>query len=618
MRFLHLLSATFLPAAAIAQDTGSTILDPITIYGGLTPIETRAYGRANTVLTAEDMKARGITSVQDALRGLPGIAVSSTGAANTQLRIRGAEGNHTLVLVDGVRAAAGDSEYFLSGLETANIERIEILRGPQSVFFGADASAGVINIVTRKGTSGQEASGQIETGNGQAASVFLSTRNDRGGLSFSAAMRDDDGYDLSDTSGGDDDGIRRHTLNLSGDYRLTEMLRAGFRLRDADEEYGYDTTSWSALTAGDYVIDSNDTATRDETAGQIWLEAETLSGRLIHHLSYDQTRFETAHNDQDASKARTDLWKYRAVWGIDGTVDAASQTIAFGLERRKDEDSVATYQHRRSSSAIVEYRGAFDSGLDVQLGLRFDDNDVFRNATTWSLGLSYSLPNAPLRIHASAGTGVVNPDYSELFGGWGSIGNPDLEPEKNRGLDLGVEAILMNGRTVVDLTYFHENLENEITWSGIPLSNGTNYYNQSGTSKRQGIEFSGRFQASDVLTLGASYTYLDAKNPDGTVETRRPRHILGLNAEYLFAEGRGSFAGDLYHVAGNYDTQYFGSYATEELPDYTIVNIAAGYDLTDKVRLTGRVSNLFDNDHADVWGYRAQGRTGWLGLEAKW
>ena len=595
------------------------MLDPIILQGGLTEIDAQSYGRSHTVLTAEQIAAQGIATVQDALRRVPGVAVSSGGgAALTQTRIRGAEGNHTLILIDGIRAAAGDGEYYLSGLDTANIDRIEVLRGPQSVFFGADASAGVINIVTREGRVGREASTRVEIGNGWAASVFASTRDERGGLSFSASKRDDHGYDLSNDPGGDDDGIRRRELSLSGDYRLSETLRMGFRLRDAEEEYDYDATDWMAMTADEYVVDSGDYARRDETAGQIWAEMETMGGRLTHRLSYDQTRFALAQNGGPAEKARTDMWKYRAVYGIDGAVDTASQTVAFGLERRRDENAVATEQHRRSNSAVVEYRGAFANGLDVQFGLRHDDNDVFKDATTWSLGLSYQVPDMPLRLHASAGTGVVNPAYAELFGGWGYIGNPDLKPEENRSFDIGAEIGFAEGRGSVDLTWFREDLENEISFSGTPLPDGTNYYNQNGTSTRQGVEIAGRFAVTDALTLGASYTYLDAKDPDGSVETRRPRHMLGLDAEYLFAEGRGSIAGSLRHVAANYDDQFYGSYATAKLPDYTVVDVAAGYDLTDRVRVTGRVSNLFDEDYADAWAYPAQGRTAWLGLEARW
>ncbi|MDO5604357.1 MAG: TonB-dependent receptor [Paracoccus sp. (in: a-proteobacteria)] len=618
MRLSSLLCATLLPAAALAQDNTPVILDPLTLQAGLSPIEAQAYGRANTVITATELQARGITQVRDALQGVPGLAVSSAGASNTQIRIRGGEGNHTLVLIDGIRAAAGDAEYFLSGLSTDNIARIEVLRGPQSVFFGADASSGVINIITRPAEPGRQARMAAEYGNGWAVSGFAGVRTDQGGLSFAAHQRRDRGWDISATPGGDDDGIRRRGWEMAGDHRLGETITAGFRLRDAHEEYGWDATNWMAATAEDYVIDSPDITIRNESAGQIWLEAETMDGRLSHRLSYDQTRFRTADNDGPARRARTDLAKYRAIWGIDGPVADATQTLAFGLERRRDENSTAPDQHRRSNSAIIEYRGAFANGVDVQLGLRHDDNDVFRDATTWSAALSWRIPDSGLRLHASAGTGVVNPTYTELFGGWGTIGNPDLRPEENRGIDIGIEATTPDGRAVVDLTFFREDLENEITYSFMPRADGSNYYNQTGTSKRRGAELSGRWQATDDLTLGASYSYLHARDPGGAVEVRRPRHMLALSAEYLFAEGRGTLSGDLRHVSGNFDTRPFGDYSTAELPAYTVVDIAAGYDLTDRVRIHGRVSNLFDKDYADVWGYPAQGRAAWLGLAATW
>lgn len=617
MRISILLLSTLLPAAALAQDA-PIILDSITIDAGLSPIETQAYGRANTVLSAEDIRRKGVRNVQDALRSVPGLAVSSTGASNTQLRIRGAEGNHTLILIDGIRAAAGDSEYFLSGLDTANVERIEILRGPQSVFFGADASAGVVNIITRQPGIGTEAGGAVEIGNGWAASAHASTRSDRGGITLTMSARDDRGYDHSGTPGGEDDGIRRKAIALRFDRQLTDAISAGAVLRDTNEEFDYDPTSWTATTAEDYVVDGTGRAERDESAGQIWLEFAQPGGRLSHRLSYDRTRFALSQSDGTETEARTEIWKYRGILGLDGAHDTARQTIAFGAERRDDENSITTSQKRRSSSAIVEYRGSFADAFDIQLGLRHDNNEISQDATTWSLGLSYMLPNAPVRLHASAGTGVVNPTYSERYGGFGYIGNPNLEPETNRGFDIGVESRFLGGRGVVDLTYFHEDLENEISFSGLPRPDGTNYYNLSGTSKRRGIELAATLQASDQLSLGASYTYLDAEDPDGQVEIRRPRHTLGLTAAYQFAAGRGNVSGELLHVAGNYDTQYFGSFTTKQLDDYTLVNLAAGYDLTDSVRVAGRVRNLFDTDYTEVFGYATQGRTAYLGLEARW
>ena len=157
------------------------------------------------------------------------------------------------------------------------------------------------------------------------------------------------------------------------------------------------------------------------------------------------------------------------------------------------------------------------------------------------------------------------------------------------------------------------------TYCDAPDGSGrASYVNQSGESPREGIELSGQFQATDALRLGVNYTYLDAKNPDGSVEIRRPRHELGLRATYDFLDGRGSVSADLRHVAGNYDTQFWGAYATRELDSYTLANVAGGYDINDSLRATARVVNLFDKDYMDAWGYATQGRTAYVGLEAKW
>lgn len=611
---LSAAAAVSVPPFADAQDM--ILLDEVIISGGFSPVESRAYGRANTVITAQDIESRGISSVQDALRAVPGVAVSSTGTSNTQVRIRGSEASHVLILIDGVRAGAGDGGYILTGLETANIDRIEVLRGPQSVFFGSDASAGVINIITRRGQMGRQAGGGVEFGNGWAASAHASTRSEAGGFSFTAATRDDRGYDQS-ASGGDKDGIRRHTVTFTGDHRVTDGVRLGFSLRRSKEHYEYDATDWMAADADGYVIDSGDYADRNEFGGQIFAEVETVDGRLLHRLSYDQSRIKITDNGAPPTRGRTDAWKYRATWGLDGAIADADQTLAFGLEHQRDENSLATEERRRATSVAVEYRGSFGD-WDVQAGLRHDRNDVFKNATTWSLGLSWQMPQPGMRLHASAGTGVVNPSYLELFGGWGTVGNPDLHPEENRGFDIGVEAEILGGRGLVDVTLFHENLKDEITFNGLPLPDGTNYYNQTGTSTRRGVELEWHVMATDDLTIGGSYTWLRARNPDGQVEVRRPRHEFGLNAQWRLAEGRGLLSGDLRHVSGNWDTQWFGAGGTKKLPAYTVFNLAASYDVTENARLTGRVVNLFDKDYYDAWGYVSQGRVAWIGLESRW
>lgn len=608
------VAALSLPAAqASAEDVFN--LGQIILSGGLSPIEAEKYGRAVSVVTAEEIKERGITSVKDALRALPGVSVNGSGISFTQVRIRGGEGNHTLILIDGVAAAGGDGEYILSGLETANIERIEVLRGPQSVYYGSNASAGVINIITRKGSEGTTAHASLEVGAGTIATAFLSRRNERGGVSLALSRTIDKGFDESG-DGGEKDGLNRTTAILSGDYLVTDVLKLGFTLRRSKEDYAYDSNSFVAIDAASYVVDDpTQFADRDERTAAIFAELAMLDGRLTHRLAVEKTQNEQSNNGGAATETTTDALKYRLSYGIDGTVEDASHLLNFLLENREDSSSSNPGYKREATSAAVEYRGSLASGLDLQVGVRFDDNSVFRDATTWNVGLSYKLANG-IRLHGSAGTGVVNPSYFELYAAaFGYSGNPDLQPERNRSIDFGVEFPVFSDRGTLDVTLFREALTDEIT--AVSTGPGTfSYINQAGDSDRQGVEVRGQMQATDDLSLRMAYTYLDASNPDSSVEIRRPRHELTLGATLAAFGGRGSVSADLRHVSGNYDTQFWGAYQTVELPAFTTVNLAAGYDLNDRVRLTGRIENVFDTDATDVWGYATRGRAIYVGIDA--
>jgi len=286
------------------------------------------------------------------------------------------------------------------------------------------------------------------------------------------------------------------------------------------------------------------------------------------------------------------------------------------IESEEDSSNTNPAYRRESLSYAIEYRGSFASGLDVQLGLRHDDNNVFGDVTVWNAAASYSFANG-VRLHGSAGTGSVNPDYFDLFANaFGYTGNPNLSPEGNRSFDIGIEVPIFAGRGTLDVTYFNETLTDEIT--AVSTGPGTfSFVNQTGESTRQGVEVTGYLSATDWLDLRLGYTYLDAENPDGSVEIRRPQHELSLGATAVAFNGRGTVSADIRHVAGNFDTQFFGAYPTLELPAFTTVDLSARYDLTDEVVLTGRVENLFDANAVETWGYAARPMTAYLGVEAR-
>jgi len=631
--FAALAATTMLTGAPVAAqelfDLGTILL-----AGGLTPIEEEEYGRAVSVVTAEDIEERGLTTVQDALRSLPGVSVNGQGSSFTQVRMRGGEANHTLILINGVEAAGGDGEYILSGLETANIDRIEVLRGPNSVFYGSNASSGVINIVTREGDLGEEGLFTIEGGGRNAASLFWSSRTDRGGVSVALSFADDPGWDFSGSEG-ERDGTRRGTAILSGDFLVTDDLRLGFNLRRAEEDYDTDGTNGSATSPAGYVVDNPASyAERDEFNGTVFAELSTFGGLATHRLSYALTYNDQSFNGGAVTTTDTAELAYRLSVALDGTpVANADHLLNVLIEQENDSSTASPANVRETLSYALEYQGRFDNGLNLQAGLRYDDNNSFENILVWNFAGSYRFGNG-VRLHASAGTGAVNPSYFEItnnlfpafppFTLTGSqyFGNPNLRPERNRSFDIGVEIPIFNDRGTIDVTYFNETLTDEIetVFTGFNAVTGNNEFtfrNQAGDSTRQGVEVAGQMQVTDDLALRLAYTYLDARNPNGTREIRRPRHELALGATLDVWDGRGKLSADLRHVSGNLDTQFWGTSPTVPLPDYTVVNLSGVYEISDTVSLTGRIENLFDAEYSDSWGYAGRPLTATIGLQAR-
>lgn len=390
-------SALALVFAQAAQAQDAMDLGEIIVSGGLAPVDADTYGRAVDVITAADFERRGLTTVQNALRALPGVAVNSTGDSFTQVRIRGGEGNHVLVLIDGVEAnSSGSGEYYFAGLDLANVERIEVLRGPQSALYGANAMSGVISIITKDAEHdgfeygfGAEVGGQKSL----AANGFVRFANERSKIAFSAATRRTDGEDGS-RSGGDQEFNDRNTLTFKAEHALTDQLRAGLNLTKVVQEYGYDRAVSAAVnTPADYVVDTPLTADRDELYGSVWVELDSFDGRLTNRLSYagnhsEQDRFNDGVYDS-GDEAERKTYKLTGTFALDAaTVANASQIISYALEREREEYINAyapggTYS-RETDSIALEYQGEFDNGLSVQAGARHDFNDVFEDATTWS------------------------------------------------------------------------------------------------------------------------------------------------------------------------------------------------------------------------------------------
>ncbi|MEX0383389.1 TonB-dependent receptor [Spiribacter sp. 1M153] len=609
-----------------AQTSQTTELEPIIVSGGISPVAADEFGRSNTVITRRDIEDSGYATVQQALEAQPGVSINGTGPNDRQIRIRGGEGNHTLVLIDGVRAASGDNEFFLRGLDTSYIQRIEILRGPQSVPYGTDAATGVVNIITREAGEGVGFGASAEFGEGDRQSAYVTRGTESGKLSLSVSNLNDEGYDFSG-SGGEKDGTRWKSLNTKGSVDLTARTTAGFSFRFADAKYDFDDTddyieyqgfvsSQGADSVDGYVLDDpGKQRNLTERAGRIYLKHRTTDQTISHRLRFDRTANQT---DNDfASDTTTEVGQYRYQIALDRKrIESSDQLLSVLLERRVDGDE-GEVQDRENDSFGLEYQTWLSDALSVQAGLRYDDNNLFEDATTWNVAGSYFLDNG-VRLHASGGRAVVNPSFFEFTGGTDEAYNSDLEAERNLGFDIGFEAPLagINGST--DITVFRDVLEDEI-FSDDLSSAPYDYENRNGDSDRQGAELTLSAHPVEGLDLQASYTYLDATNSEGQRVTRRPRNELGASAEWRLPNAATTLSSDVRYVEGLVGKEFWKDGSPRaELPAFTVVNLAAQHALTEHVDLTARVTNAFDEDYQEVWGFATRGRAAFVGVRTSW
>jgi len=619
-----------------AQDTGETALQGIVIEStniSLTPTETSKVGSAVSVVTGEQLEQRQIRHAADALRSVPGVAVSRSGSfgGNTQVRVRGAEANHVLVLIDGIEVNdTVTGEFDFASLLSEDIERIEVIRGPQSGLWGSNALAGVINIVTRTGEGPLQIVGRGEGGSFSTSGGSLSVRGgtDRihGALSF--VGRNTQGFNISD-NGTEKDGAEQLAFHAKGGFNLTQNISVdGFARRssnvaDIDSfEAAPDAIPGDFATSVDLRDDINET------------QVETYQGKLNIDLFDNALQTDLyANSNETTVDSKNPIFgnasnnglrdKYGVLSKLTLETHGAFPTTHYfsGLiEEEKEFFTPSTdfiERDRELQSYVGEYRGEFGDIFFVNAAVRDDQSDSFQDFTTHKIAGALLFSGIGTRLHSSYGTGVVFPSMFEQFGvipGFFTP-NPDLLPEESEGWDAGVEQSFFGDAVIVDVTYFEQNLTNEIfsTFFGPPE-------NLPGESKRDGIEVAATLRPFENVEIVGSYTYLNAKEPDGKQEVRRPPHSGSVNAVYHFAEGRG-----LINLTTIYNGKMrdivFDAFTFEQsrltLDEYVLVDLAAHYDLRPNVQIFGRVENLLNENYEEVFGFNTAEIGAYGGLKIK-
>lgn len=605
----------------------------IVITGGLVPVSRDNVGTSTTLISRDMIEQRGYQFVSEILQDVPGLSFARNGGPGTlsEVRLRGAESDQTLVLIDGIEAndPAFSSAFDFAHLLAGQVERIEVLRGAQSALWGSDAIGGVINIVTRSGRGLDDTryDASAEYGSFSTANGVVSARGDTGLFDYAVSVQQlkSDGFSSADENvvnyttadgeliqtGGntEDDGYENTTahlkfgLNSSGNFSINGVVR----YTDFESDFDSFTT-----------VPVDGVEDRSEGDQQYYLLKagfRQMDGALNHSLKYFKNESDT---DFFSSFSKTDSageknhYGYQLDYGWTGS--AAEQGISLVLETEEDklDSTFSGNRNIENDSIAAEYRFNND-GFAAAANARYDDNDLFDSKTTWRLAGAWKY-SGQLRLHASYGTGIKNPTLVELFGFTPDFtGNENLSPEQSSGGDIGIEYLSHDKSHLIDLTYFDRDIEDLITGSG------NTAINIDGESSSRGVEITYELIANDAVSLYAGYTYNDTEDDAGNQLVRRPKHQISAGFNYAVLNHALLLNANFRQVRDRIDNAFNADFTTTavDLDDYTVVDIGARYKINQSLAIKARIENAFDEQYQQVLGYGTAQRAYYLGLSGE-
>ncbi|MBH1991291.1 MAG: TonB-dependent receptor [Sphingomonadaceae bacterium] len=598
-------------------------------------VKVNQLGASVTILDAQALQTRQTRTVSDILRDVPGVAVSRIGAVGglTQVRLRGSESNHVLVLIDGIEVADPYQGEYDFGTLTADPEaRIEVLRGQQSSLYGSDAIGGVIHYMTLSGAEAPGFSARAEGGSFNTYTGSARAAGVSGDLDYAVSSSY---YHTGGTPtarqgvrnvGSDNLGVSAKLIWTPGDnLKITGVGRYSYT--DADSN---DSENDPSSPLFGYTVDSPGVGYKNKAFyGLVSIEHASLDGRWTNILSgqisdttrknYIATGFDYGDEGQRYKGSFTSSLRF----GTDRIVHRA--TAAVDLEREQFRNTTSSpfvfdgKRHTDNVGVVGQYELLVNEALSLGGSIRRDENNRFDDVTTWRVQGSYAFATGT-RIRGAYGTGVKNPGYYELYGYSDGkyIGNPNLKPEKSEGWEAGIEQVI-GGNSTIGFTYFDSKLKDEIYITYPAPDYNATPDNRATESRQHGIEAFVSARPIPQLRVDAAYTYLKARE-NGVVEARRPKHIASVNATVFSADQRSSATLTLRYNGRQSDVAYTDpSYVPVRvsLKEYVLVNFNAEYKLNDNITLFGRVENLINEDYEEVFSFATPGRAGYGGVRVR-
>lgn len=605
-----ILGLTTLSATGAARAADEEAPESIVVTATRVPTPELQIGSSVTVITADDIAARQQQTLPEVLRDVPGLNLVRTGGPGglTSVFMRGTNNNHTKVLVDGIDVSdpsSSNATFDFGQFLTQDIERVEVVRGPQSGLYGSDAIGGVINIITRSGTGPMRIRGAMEGGSfgtfNQSAGVLGSA--DR--FHYSASLehfhsgatpvtpldllqpgeaRNDDYYD-------------NLTASAKLGFDVTRNLDLGLVARYTDSHLrvtGEDFSTFPGFPAARQ--SANNTAEYYTRATAHLVSPE---GFLDQTLGLAYTRKRTA-NFEPASPTSLDIGARTKIDWQGALRLSGAQTLVLGAEHARDEISEPVSAAMTIGSGYAELQSRVNDKLYSAVNARYDDNGRFGSKLTYRVAPAYLIAATGTKLKASLGTGFKAPTLSELFQDFPPFffANPNLKPESSVGYDLGMEQPLWRDSVRTGVTYFHNRIRNLIVVDETGFS-----YANIGRATTKGAESFITCRATQAVTLRADYTYTEATDEVlGEELLRRPKHKGSLNAAWQVTQAL-SLDATILTVSPWIDGNRDFSIPRLQAPGYTTVNFAVGFDVSPRFAVYGRVDNLLDRHYENPVGF---------------
>ncbi len=648
-----------------SRPTNQAAGNSVVVSPSLQPTPTDQSGSPVTVITAGEIESQQWRTVPDALATVPGLNVVQTGGpgGQTSVFIRGTNSNHVKVLIDGIDVSDPSNpngSYDFGQLLTGDIERIEILRGPQSGLYGSDAIGGVISITTKSGNGPPKAVMSVEGGS-------FGTTNER--ATFSGSHADFNyvfniqhfqslstpvtpAYDLAPGEQRNNDFYDNWTLSTKFGAKLSDTLAVNVVGRYTSSTLLFTNDDFVDFFPMSFAEQLQSTQVDHQFAGRAELVWSPFAG-FKNFFGVNYTNSWTWNLDPNPDSGFTSPLVLPPMINQGTRIEedyrgelqvAPGQVLMFGAQDQNetlwtnsssttDAFGNATFfvtnAERRNDAGWLELQSQVTKQFYIVSNVRFDANEDFGDHVTFRVAPVYIVPQTGTKLLASYGTGFKAPSLEDLYVNFLPffVANPNLQPEESTGWDVAFEQPLANDRFRFGSTYFRNDITNliETVTTATP---GVESLGNINEASAWGFENFAAWQVDSRLSLRADYTYtlaLAESTPGctsppcaGQQLLRRPKNKASLTANWR-ATDRLSLSATLLYVGpwwdlGRQEVPPDGSIPYVEAPGFVTVNLAANYALRDDVTLFARIDNLFNAQYEDPLGFMRPGFSAYAGI----